>query len=118
MELYNRHILVSVAFPPDTDTPLLASENLQKPHITKLLSEASATVKPEEVARSIVQGMVHWEPTISVGFDGWMLSTLTAGMGPAGSFSTALVQSLTAGLWRAVALCYVQHFYTIVRKNQ
>lgn len=117
MELYNRRILVSISFPPDTDTPLLASENLQKPHITKLLSDASATVKPEHVARSIVQGMVNWEPSIAVGFDGWMLATLTAGMGPAGSFSNALVQTLTAGLWRAVALCYVQHFYSVVRKE-
>lgn len=116
MELYNRHILVSLSFPPDTDTPLLAAENLQKPRITKLLSEASATVKPEEVANGIIQGMIHWEPLISVGFDGWMLSTLTAGMGPAGSLSNALVQSLTAGLWRAVALCYVQYFYSVVRK--
>jgi len=115
MELFSRRILVSVSYPPDTDTPLLAAENLQKPRITRLLSEASATVSPAHVARGIVRGMVHWAPAIAVGFDGWMLATLTAGMGPAGSFGAALVQSLTAGLWRAVALCYLFSFYRIAK---
>ena len=117
MELAPRRILVSVAYPPDTDTPLLAAENLQKPRITRLLSEASATVAPEVVARGIVAGMERWSPTMSVGFDGWMLSTVTAGMGPSGSLAAAAVQSLTMGLWRAVGLLYVQGFYQTVIKN-
>lgn len=116
MELYKQRILVSVSFPPDTDTPLLAAENLQKPAITKLLSDASATVSPEHVARTIVAGMVHWKPSLPVGFDGWMLSTLTAGMGPVGSFSSAAVQILTMGFWRMVSLVYLQNFYSIAQK--
>jgi len=117
MELSARNILVSVSFPPDTDTPLLASENLQKPRITKMLSEASATVAPDVVGKSIVQGMEHWAPQIPVGFDGWMLSTVTAGMGPAGSVLTACSQVLTMGLWRLVGLLYVQSFYGVVKKH-
>ena len=116
MEVIKRRILVSVSFPPDTDTPLLAAENLQKPRITKLLSDASATTTPEHVARTIIAGMVHWAPAIPVGFDGWMLATLTAGMAPAGSVGAALVQCLTMGLWRAVSLCYLQSFYSIASK--
>lgn len=110
-ELYSRNILVSQCFPPDTDTPLLASENLQKPHITKLLSESSATVPAATVAVSAADGLQHWRPTVPVGFDGWMLATLTAGMGPAGTLVDALVQVLTLGLWRLVALFYVQYWY-------
>ena len=34
-ELAARRILVSLAFPPDTDTPMLAAENLVKPELTK-----------------------------------------------------------------------------------
>ncbi len=115
MELHKRRILVSVSFPPDTDTPLLAAENLQKPRITKLLSDASATTTPEHVARTIVAGMERWRFALPVGFDGWMLATLTAGMGPAGSAGAAAVQVLTMGLWRAVALCYLQSFYGIAK---
>ena len=117
MELAPRRILVSVAYPPDTDTPLLAQENLQKPRITRLLSEATATVAPAVVAQGIVEGMERWAPAISVGFDGWMLSTVTAGMGPAGSLGAALLQAGTMGLWRAVGLCYVQGFYGTVLKH-
>ena len=92
MELHARGVRVSVAFPPDTDTPLLAQENLTKPRITKLLSESTVTVSPEVVARGIVDGMEVWNPAIAVGFDGWMLATLTSGMGPAGTVSAAIVQ--------------------------
>ena len=118
MELAPRRILISLSFPPDTDTPLLASENLQKPDITRLLSAATTTVPAATVAAGIVAGMERFSPTISVGFDGWMLSTLTAGMGPAGSWGAAAVQVATMGLWRAVALFYVQDFYGTVMKNQ
>lgn len=117
MELAPRRILVSLSFPPDTNTPLLAEENKSKPEITRLLSAATTTVQPEEVARGIVGGMEHFSPSISVGFDGWMLSTLTAGMGPAGSWGAAVVQVCTMGLWRAVALFYVQDFYSTVMKG-
>ena len=117
MELLPRGIRVSVAFPPDTDTPLLAAENLQKPRITRLLSEATSTVAPDVVARSIVDGMERWAPALSVGFDGWMLSTLTAGMGPAGSLGAACAQACTMGLWRVVGLAYVQGFYRTVARN-
>ena len=117
MELAPRRILVSISFPPDTNTPLLAEENKTKPEITRLISAATTTVEPSEVARGIVAGMQHFSPSISVGFDGWMLSTLTAGMGPAGSWTTACVQVATMGLWRAVALFYVQDFYGTVMKK-
>jgi 3-dehydrosphinganine reductase len=117
MELAPRRILVSVSYPPDTDTPLLTQENLQKPRITRLLSEATATVAPDVVARGIVEGMERWCPAISVGFDGWMLSTVTAGMGPAGSLGAALLQACTMGIWRAVGLFYVQGFYSTVMKH-
>ncbi len=117
MELAPRRILLSLSFPPDTDTPLLAEENKSKPAITRALSAATTTVQPQVVAAGIVAGMTHYSPTISVGFDGWMLSTLTAGMGPAGSWWSAVVQVATMGLWRAVALFYVQDFYSTVMKG-
>lgn len=115
-ELHTRRILVSLSFPPDTDTPLLASENETKPEVTKRLSEATATVSAEEVAGGIVSGLARWRPYISVGFDGWMLATLTSGMGPAGSLLQATLQIFTMGLWRLVALIYLGSFYSTVAK--
>jgi len=34
-ELHTRGIIVSLVFPPDTDTPMLANENLLKPKVVK-----------------------------------------------------------------------------------
>lgn len=117
MELWPRRILVSLCFPPDTDTPLLAEENKTKPQITRMLSEASATVKPETVASDVIAGMERWTFQIATGFDGWMLATVTSGMSPAGSFVTGAVQVLTMSLWRLVGLLYVQYFYKVIEKQ-
>lgn len=116
-EVYARNIRVSLSFPPDTDTPLLASENLQKPHITRLLSESTATVSADTVGTGMVAGLERWSPLVPVGFDGWMLSTLTVGMGPAGSFFDAFVQVFTLGLWRFIGLFYVQYFFSVISKH-
>jgi 3-dehydrosphinganine reductase len=116
MELHTRGIKVSVVFPPDTDTPLLAEENKQKPAVTRLLSEASATVSADAVAGGAVAGLEAATPLVGVGFDGWMLSTLTAGMTPQPSVGMAVVDVLTAGLWRAVGLAYVAYFYAVIRR--
>ena len=75
------------------------------------------TTTAQIVARGIVHGMERWQPYVATGFDGWMLSTLTAGMGPAGGAMTAAVQVATMGLWRLVAIVYVQYFYHVVARN-
>jgi 3-dehydrosphinganine reductase len=117
-ELHTRNIVVSQVFPPDTDTPLLATENLQKPTVTRLLSETSAMVAPEAVARATLVGIETGAVSIPVGFDGWMLATLTAGMGPAGSLFTAAVQVFTMGLWRFVSVCLVTYWHiAIIARN-
>ncbi len=117
MELHTRRILVSLSFPPDTDTPLLASENETKPEITKRISEATATVPADVVGKGIVNGMVHYSPYIAVGFDGWMLATLTSGMGPSGGPIQLSLQILTMGLWRLVAFIFLSTFYSTVDKH-
>jgi 3-dehydrosphinganine reductase len=115
MELYTRNVLVSLCYPPDTDTPLLALENETKPEITKKLSESAAIVSPDIVGRGIVEGMVDFDPHISFGFDGWMLSTLTAGMSPAHSWLQTALEVFSMGLWRVVSLIVVGGFYSTVR---
>ena len=115
MELHTRNILVSLCYPPDTDTPLLALENETKPEITKKLSESAAIVSPDIVGRGIVEGMIDFDPHISFGFDGWMLSTLTSGMSPSHSFLQTFLEFLSMGLWRLVSLIVVGGFYSTVK---
>jgi 3-dehydrosphinganine reductase len=117
-ELWNRGILVTLAFPPDTDTPLLAEENKSKPLITKLLSESSTMVQPDVVAKSILSAVASGSPYASVGFDGWMLTTLTSGMGRIGTLWEAFLAIFTLGLWKFVGLFYVSYFYYVIQQHQ
>lgn len=48
---------VSIVYPPDTDTPQLATENETKPPETKLITGTAGVWQPEDVAIAIVRGI-------------------------------------------------------------
>lgn len=54
VELAMEGIAVSCAFPPDTDTPQYAAENLSKPEITKRITAGGGLMSAEKVAKTIV----------------------------------------------------------------
>ncbi len=56
-ELKPHGIVVSCAFPPDTDTPGLAAEDRTKPLATKRISEGIRVRSADEVAAAIVRGI-------------------------------------------------------------
>ncbi|XP_028631456.1 3-ketodihydrosphingosine reductase isoform X3 [Grammomys surdaster] len=58
MEVKPYNVYVTVAYPPDTDTPGLAEENKTKPLETRLISETTAVCKPEQVAKQIVKDAI------------------------------------------------------------
>lgn len=51
----NYGVKVTLALPPDTDTPGYANENKNKPLETMLISETAKLFKPEKVATKILQ---------------------------------------------------------------
>jgi len=108
------NLYVSVVFPPDTDTPGLQTENQIKPEETKLISSTSGLFTAEEVAKSVVKGFQRGTYSISVGFDGWMLSQLTAGMSPVTSILHLLSQVCTVSIFRLVAFGYRVYFDWII----
>lgn len=55
MELKPRGISVTLAYPPDTDTPQLAEENKSKPAVTKALTSQASIWKPDVVAKKILR---------------------------------------------------------------
>ncbi|RVE61920.1 hypothetical protein OJAV_G00175320 [Oryzias javanicus] len=116
MEMKPYNIYVTVAFPPDTDTPLLAEENKSKPLETKLISETSGVWQPDQVAKVFVKDAVQGNFNSSVGPDGYMLSALTCGMSPVTSITEGLQQIVTMGLFRTIALFYLGSFDSIVRR--
>ncbi|XP_027621974.1 3-ketodihydrosphingosine reductase isoform X3 [Tupaia chinensis] len=91
------NVYVTVAYPPDTDTPGFAEENKMKPLETRLISETTSVCKPEQVAKQIVKDAIQGNFNSSIGSDGYMLSALTCGMAPVTSITEGLQQVLLLG---------------------
>lgn len=58
-EMWPHGIVVSVVFPPDTDTPQLAFEDAYKPAETKAISGSIKPLSADEVALSMASGMAR-----------------------------------------------------------
>jgi len=69
-ELKPLGIQVSVAFPPDTDTPQLAFEEPLKPYETRFIAGATKVKSADDVANDILKAMKKGKYTIIPGFDG------------------------------------------------
>jgi 3-dehydrosphinganine reductase len=67
VELAPVGILVSVAFPPDTDTPQLAAEQAAKPEATKRITAGGGVMSAHRVAQSIVKGALAGRFTLAPG---------------------------------------------------
>jgi len=106
MELRPRGICVTLAFPPDTDTPGFAQENESKPHETSLICAAGGLLQPEQVASSLLQDVCAGRFFSYLGLDGWLLTTLTCGFAPADSLVEFLGQVLLMGPCRLIAYFY------------
>lgn len=59
-------IRVTVLYPPDTDTPGFAAENLRKPPETAAISGRIAPVPAERVAKALIRGIERNRPTVCV----------------------------------------------------
>lgn len=108
MELKPHGIGVTLVYPPDTDTPGYAVECQISPEETKLISGASSVASPESVARQMLNDIAARRFNSSIGFDGWILAVLTAGMAPLGarSFFDGIAQVSLGGALRLVGLVY------------
>lgn len=66
-ELKPLGIKVAIAYPPDTNTPQLATENQIKPLPTQQMTATAKLWQPDQVARVIIQGLNRGEFEIAVG---------------------------------------------------
>jgi 3-dehydrosphinganine reductase len=73
-------VLISIVYPPDTDTPQLAYEQPFKPPETKYLTKIGKIHSSESVARAILDGIRRRQYVILPGFDSklwYFLATLS-----------------------------------------
>uniref|UniRef100_A0A0A9YHD7 3-dehydrosphinganine reductase n=2 Tax=Lygus hesperus TaxID=30085 RepID=A0A0A9YHD7_LYGHE len=116
MEVKNSGLKVTVAFPPDVDTPGFAEEEKSKPKETRLICQSGGLYQPDEVARKILNDALAGYFTSTLGIDGFMLTTLNAGMSPDYSFLRLFAQVFLAGPFRIIAVCYRLSFDRIIKK--
>ncbi len=107
MELRPHRISVTVAFPPDTDTPGYEREQVGKPEITKRISEEGGLVAPAVVAEKALADTLAGEFVSSVGLNGFVLTSLCAGMMPTRSWALRVAQVATMSLLRVVGLHFL-----------
>lgn len=81
-ELKPSGIVVSCAYPPDTDTPGLASENATKPPATAAISATVKVRSADRVARSIVRGIERDRLVITADPSTAMLARAAGLLGP------------------------------------
>jgi len=81
-ELKPYGVRVSIAFPPDTDTPQLAFEEPIKPFETKVLASTSKVYPAETVARDILRGVEKNRYILLTGFEAKLFYWLTNLAGP------------------------------------
>lgn len=54
MELVGTNVRQTLVFPPDTDTPGFANEELTKPNETKLISSSGGLHSPDEIGKKLI----------------------------------------------------------------
>lgn len=118
MELARDNIYVTVAYPPDTNTPGLAEENRTKPIETQLINGTSDVLSAEEVAKKIISTTRKGSFSCWFGINGFLLESLTSGAQPITSMLELLCQSFTAGLARLIVVGLLNTFYAITKKNR
>jgi len=108
---------VSLCYPPDTNTPGYEIENKAKPEACRLISESGGIWDAQIVGKKIVKEALSPNPSFDIyfGLEGWMLSTITAGMNPVTGILDALSQVALMGLLRFVSLFYLMDFGRITQ---
>lgn len=117
MELRPYNICISVAYPPDTKTPGYEKEQLHKPEETNIISQSSGLYEPSIVAMKILKSITQTIPPFQIymGIEGWMLTTLTAGMSPVSNIIDATYQIFCMGFLRLISMIYLIKFDSIIR---
>ncbi|KER29618.1 hypothetical protein T265_03816 [Opisthorchis viverrini] len=129
MELEHSGPLITLAFPPDTDTPGLAAENVGKPSATLEISSAGGLATPEQAAYTIFRDILDGAFNSSYGFEGKALSWATAGLALPVSIRdihqdnifkiilSSIAEVLVAGPLRAVGIGYAFWMRRVVSRH-
>ncbi|KAK9890106.1 hypothetical protein WA026_008916 [Henosepilachna vigintioctopunctata] len=115
MELKPYNISVTLALPPDTDTPGFKEENKTKPIETLRISDMGDIFNPGDVANKIMRDALGGQFFSHIGFESFITTTLCKGMSPFTSFFQVIMESMIIGWIRLISSFYVHRFHKIVQ---
>ncbi|CAG9828770.1 unnamed protein product [Diabrotica balteata] len=115
MEAKPYNISVTLALPPDTDTPGFANENKNKPEETRIISEAGGLANPDDVAKRLLDDALVGKFFSYYGFESSILTSLCVGMTPALRPIEVIVQTVILGPLRLLGCYYVTTFHQVVQ---
>ena len=113
MELLHSPISLQIVYPPDTDTPGHHAERPNRPQETNIISETGGLFSAQQVGQRMVKEALNPNPKSRVyfGLEGWMVTTLTAGMSSESNLVDGLCQVSFMGLLRFVSFFYLNDFW-------
>ena len=116
-ELRPHGIGVSLAFPPDTDTPGFEKENTMKPKLCQMISEQAGLWSAVDVAKVIKDGIINRRFLIGFGSDGYFVNALTNSMTPSNSIFDFWAQTFLSPILR-VYMLFLQNSWTNMIDNE
>ncbi|UXI17359.1 GH20346 [Sarcoptes scabiei] len=117
MEFRPYKINLTVAMPPDTNTPGFEQEEKGKPLITKLISKEGGLFEAKDVASKSLKDCLRKEFLSTSGLNGFVLSILCSGMMPTRSRIKQIIEISTMGLFRLIALFFLDSCNQIIDKH-
>ena len=117
-DLAAKNIFVSIVYPPDVKTPQLEREKAAPiPQSVKDLSAQADVFEPDDVGKDIMKMLEKGCYHRSWGLDGWMLMNLTAGFGITHSLMDTFTGIFGMGLFRGIAMWYIQDMYRVCKSS-
>ena len=117
-EMAAMNVFLSIVYPPDVKTSQLQREKASDiPKSVKDLSAQADVFEPDDVGRDMVLMLEKGQYTRSWGMDGWMLLNETAGFGITHSLMSTCTQIFGMGLFRGIAMWYIQDMYRVCRDS-
>jgi 3-dehydrosphinganine reductase len=115
----SKNVVIQLAYPPDTDTPGYALENIGKPVETVLISDAAGLASPRTIGAHMWHEATRTNPRLHVyfNFDGFLLCTLTSAFAPVATLVDAIAQVSILNLTRWIALFYLNDWHRILRNH-
>lgn len=116
MELKPFEIGVTIAFPPDTDTPGYEQENKTKPSLTSKISETGNVYNPDEVASSIVSDIRAKKFSSTIGIENKAVLMTMNTLMPAHSLWSVIMESFLAFPLKLIGFFIIRSWYKLVEE--